>query len=340
MKIGIHKNKDSFSDRWITYCEKQNILYKLVNCYQNDIITQLSDCDALMWHFYHASPRDVLFAKQLLYSVESMGKTIFPDFETVWHFDDKVGQKYLLEAIDAPLVPSYVFYSKKEALNWAEHTIFPKVFKLRGGAGSSNVKIAKTNADARKLIKKAFSSGFSQYDAWANLQDRIEKYQRGKTNLFDVFKGVIRLFHTTNFAKMAGKEKGYVYFQDFIPNNDHDIRVVVIDDKAFAIKRMVRKNDFRASGSGEIHYEKALFDDKTIQLSFDVAEKLKTQCLALDYVYLDNNPLIVEISYGFAVGGYDRCVGYWTSDMKWHEGPFNPQEWMVDLVMRKSNNKE
>ncbi|MEI7675407.1 MAG: hypothetical protein WCJ03_01390 [Bacteroidales bacterium] len=335
MKIGIHPCKDSFSERWIQYCEKQRIPYKLVNCYNTDIINQLDDCDALMWHFHHASSRDVLFAKQLLYSVKASGKQIFPDFDTVWHFDDKVGQKYLLEALHIPFVPSYVFYSKQEAFDWAEQTSFPKVFKLRGGAGSSNVKIAKTKSDAINLINRAFGKGFSQYDAWSNLKDRIQKYRKGKTTLFDVAKGIIRLGYPTNFAKMAGREKGYVYFQDFIPNNDHDIRVVVIDNKAFAIKRMVRENDFRASGSGEILYEKELFDDSTIRLSFEIAEKLKTQCLALDYVYQNSKPLVVEISYGFAVAGYDRCVGYWTSDIDWHEGSFNPQEWMVDLVMRK-----
>jgi glutathione synthase/RimK-type ligase-like ATP-grasp enzyme len=339
MKIGIHPCKDSFSERWIQYCEKQRIPYKLVNCYSSDIINQLSDCDALMWHFYHASSRDVLFAKQLLYSVKASGKQIFPDFDTVWHFDDKVGQKYLLEALDIPFVPSYVFYSKQEAFDWIKQTSFPKVFKLRGGAGSSNVKIAKTKSDTINLINRAFGKGFSQYDAWSNLKDRIQKYRKGKTTLFDVAKGIIRLGYTTDFAKMAGREKGYVYFQDFIPNNDHDIRVVVIDNKAFAIKRMVRENDFRASGSGEIHYEKDLFDDSTIRLSFEIAEKLKTQCLALDYVYQNNKPLVVEISYGFAVAGYDRCVGYWTSDMEWHEGSFNPQEWIVELVLRKQNIK-
>ncbi|MFZ4455594.1 MAG: ATP-grasp domain-containing protein [Bacteroidales bacterium] len=335
MKIGIHHCEGSFSGRWIDYCVKKNIPYKIVDCYQSDIIDQLSDCDALMWHFHHASSRDVLFAKQLLYSVKASERKIFPDFDTVWHFDDKVGQKYLLEAVDEPLVPSYVFYSKSDALKWINETSFPKVFKLRGGAGSSNVRIVNTKTDAKRLVNIAFGRGFSQYNKWESLKDRIKKYRKGKTTLFDVIKGFIRLGYTTKFARIAGREKGYVYFQDFIPNNDHDIRVVVIGDKAFAIKRMVRKNDFRASGSGTLVYEKKHFDDQTIQLSFDIASKLKTQCLAFDFVYQNGKPLIVEISYGFALNGYDPCVGYWTSDMNWHEGSFNPQEWMIDLVLKE-----
>ena len=50
-----------------------------------------------------------------------MGTPVFPNYNTSWHFDDKVGQKYFLEAIDAPLVPSHIFYSKKEALEWIKN---------------------------------------------------------------------------------------------------------------------------------------------------------------------------------------------------------------------------
>lgn len=334
MQIGIHQSKGSFSDRWIEYCEIQHIPFKIVDCYKSDIICQLADCDALMWHFHHASAKDTLFAKQLLYSVKASGKQVFPNFGTVWHFDDKVGQKYLLEAIGAPLVPSYVFYTKKEALEWTDHTVFPKVFKLRGGAGSSNVRLAESKSNAIRLINKAFGFGFSQYEGWSNLKERIRNYKNGKTSLFDVCKGVIRLFHTTDFAKIAGNERGYVYFQDFIPENNFDIRVIVIDKKAFAIKRMVRNNDFRASGSGFIKYEKENFDDATIRLSFEIADKLKSQCLALDYVYFNNKPMIVEISYGFARKVYYPCVGYWDHNLTWHEGAFNAQAWMVDLIIK------
>ena len=157
MKIAIHKS-GGFSDRWIEYCEKNHIDYKIVNAYDTDIIQQMADCDAFMWHHFHNSYKDALFAKQLLFSLQQAGKRVFPDFNTGWHFDDKVGQKYLLEAIGAPLVPSYVFYTKKEALDWIDKTTFPKVFKLRGGAGASNVKLAHTKKEARHLVKKVFHS--------------------------------------------------------------------------------------------------------------------------------------------------------------------------------------
>lgn len=335
MKIGIQHIKDgSFSERWINYCKEKKVSYKLVFCYKNDIIAQLADCDILMWHFHHASPKDFLFAKQLIYSVQACGKKVFPDFNTMWHFDDKVGQKYLLESISAPIVPSYVFYSKKDALNWAGQTDFPKVFKLRGGAGSQNVKLVRTKADAKKLTNRAFGRGFSQYDGWSNLKERVRIFRKGKMTLIDIAKGIIRLGYTTEFAKIKGKERGYIYFQEFIPDNDSDIRVIVIDQKAFAIKRMVRENDFRASGSGTILYNKELFGEDTIKLSIETAAKLKSQCVAFDFVFKNGNPLIVEISYGFSSAGYDDCPGYWDNKLNWHEGYFNPYGWMVEMLIR------
>ncbi len=339
MKIAIHNTKGFFCDRWIPYCQENNVDYRIVDCYSSDIMQQISDCDILMWHFNHKSPKASKFAKQLLYSVEACGKKVFPDFNTVWHFDDKVGQKYLLESLGAPLAPSYVFYDKKEALEWAGNTSFPKVFKLRNGAGSDNVKLVRSKKETVRIINKAFGRGFRQYEGWINLKERYRKYRLGKTTSWNVMKGVLRLFHKTEYARVTGKEIGYAYFQDFIPDNDHDIRVIVIGNKAFAIKRMVRDNDFRASGSGMILYDKELFDDDTIRLSFEISEKLGSQSMAYDFVFLNGKPLIVEISYGFAMHGYDPCPGYWDRNLVWHAGKFNPYGWMVEDILRSVEKK-
>lgn len=336
MKIAIYKNK-GFSSRWVDFCEKNNITYKLVNPYDSNIVEQVKDCGAFMWHHSHADYRDVLFAKQLIYSLETAGVRCFPDYHTTWHFDDKVGQKYLLEAVGAPLVPSFVFYTKKEALEWIEHTTFPKVFKLRGGAGAANVKLAHTAYEARKLVKKAFSRGFPQFDRMGYLRERFRKWREGKDSFVGVLKGVGRLFIITDFAKMHSREKGYAYFQQFIPDNTFDIRVCVVGNHAFALKRLTRKGDFRASGSGNIVYDKLQIDERCVKIAFDVNKKLKAQSIAYDFVFdKDNKPLIVEISYGYAVKAYDFCEGYWTDDMQWHEGShFDFCGWMVEGLIEK-----
>src|SRR5699024_4395678 len=211
-----------------------------------------------------------------------------------------IAQKYLLEAIDAPLVPSYVFYDKKEALAWINKTSFPKVFKLTRGSGAKNVSLVQKKSEAQKLIHTAFGKGFSQFNRFGNLKERIRKYKDGKSSIMGVVKGIGRLFIPTDFSKWQSNEKGYAYFQEFIENDGFDIRVVVIDNKAIALKRLVRENDFRASGSGKLVFDNEKIDKRYIKLAFDTAEKLNSQYLAIDLIHsLNDEVFIVELCYDF-----------------------------------------
>ena len=333
MKLAIHPTKGSFSDHWISFCNANNISYKQVDCYRTDIMLQLSGCDAFMWHFSQNNPKAILFAKQLLYSVEASGRKVFPNFNTIWHFDDKVGQKYLLESIGAPLVPTWVFYDKSDALQWIKEKNFPKVFKLRGGASSENVRLVRNRKEAKLLVSKAFGSGFPNYYAMGSLHERWRLFRLGKTGFQDIIEGVVRFVIPPTYSGIKGNDKGYIYFQDYLGDNDHDIRVIVIGCKAFAIKRLVRNKDFRASGSGEILYDHKLFKESTIMLSFDLASKLKSQCIAFDYIQNDGKDMVIEISYGFSPDGYKSCPGYWDQNLIWHEGKFNPYGWMVENLV-------
>ena len=342
MKIAIHHREGSFSDYWIEYCLKNDIQYKIVNAFDSNIIEDLKDCNALMWHHHPAIFKDVVTAKRILFALEHAGIKVFPNFRTGWHFDDKVAQKYLLEAIGVPLVPSYIFYDKKEAIKWAKRSVYPKVFKLKGGAGAANVQLAKNQAEALKLIKKSFGKGFIQFNRTDNLKERFNKFKYGQDNFVGVLKGVARLFIQTDFAKLQPPEKGYAYFQDFIPYNSFDIRVIVIGNRAFAIKRQVRPNDFRASGSGMIVYDPMEIDVECIKIAFLANDKINSQSIAFDFIFdEENNPLIVEISYGFAIDAYDSCPGYWDKEMNWNEEKFNPQEWMlINLINEVGINKD
>lgn len=265
---------------------------------------------------------------------------VFPNFKSNWHFDDKVGQKYLLEAVNAPLVKSYVFYNKKEALEWAKNANFPKVFKLKGGAGSTNVKLVFNVNQCGRLIKKSFGKGFPTVNKIQNLKERVRLYRNGKTNIAGLIRAVGKLFFTPEYQKHFANESGYVYFQDFIPNNFFDIRVIVVGDKAFGLKRFVREGDFRASGSGYISYDKKEIDLRCVEIAFKTNDKLKSQSIAYDFVFdEENNPLIVEISYGFAMVAYDKCEGYWDNNLEWHKESFKPQYWMIENLITETSTK-
>lgn len=335
MKIGIHHRIGSFSELWIQYCIEKKINYKLVNCYDNDIILQLQDCDALMWHFQHCVYPEVIFAKHLFYTLEMIGLKVFPDINSCWHFDDKVSQKYLLEALQVPFVNTSLFYNIKDAKKYLVGCNYPIVAKLSSGAGSSNVFLLKNYRNAKRFSKRIINKGIKKFSGWRYFIDRLKKYLGGKDSLYGVLKGFARVFISTRYSKMSGKEIGYTYFQEYLPNNTFDIRVIVIYGKAFAIKRMVRKYDFRASGSGDIIYNKEAIDTRCVKIAFETSKRLRANCLAYDFIFdVGNNPLIVEISYGFSPSGYFDCVGYWDNEMHWYEGGFNPYGWMIDGLIQ------
>tara|TARA_R110001592_G_scaffold360679_2_gene669513 strand:+ start:124 stop:1164 length:1041 start_codon:yes stop_codon:yes gene_type:complete len=339
MKIGIQPTPIGFTNRWIKYCQGHNIEYKLINCYGNDVIEQLSDCDALMWHHDLLLTKDNLVAKRLLFALEHSGKIVFPNFYSGWHYDDKVAQKYLLEALNAPIVPTYVYHDKKDALKWANNTTFPKVFKLKGGAGSSNVKLVKSKLEAIKLINKAFSKGMSPIQKSYFLKEKYRKYKLKKINLLQLLKGLFRYFLPINKGFITKKETDYAYFQEFIPNNDGDYRINVINqNKACGVKRYNRENDFRASGSG-----KQLLLDNTncrldlLKIAFETAKKLKMDSIGFDFVIDKNDkPKIVEISYAFGWDEVDDSgKGYWDEDLNWCKGEVKAHEWMIENVIKK-----
>ncbi len=339
-KIAICPRNTSFTDRWIPYCQSVDIPCKIVDCDDNDIIAQMEDCDGLMWHWSHTDPRALQYARQLTYSLEAAGKRVFPDSKTCWHFDDKVGQKYLLEAIEAPLVPSYVFYDATKALEWAQDTSYPKVFKLRNGAGSSNVRLVRSFGQARMLIKRAFGRGFSPIGRTSVFMDKWRNFKSSpsQTGLINLGKSAVRLLVRSYTERVLQRQIGYAYFQDYVPDSTFDIRVIVIGDMAFALKRLIRPDDFRASGSGRIVYTAEEIPRECLQISYELTRILGAQIVCYDYVQTPQGQwVILEISYGFVKEVYDACEGYWTKDLVHHPGTIHPQQAMVDQFYASLN---
>lgn len=335
IQLAIHHREGSFSDRWIAYCERQGIQYKIVNCLDSDIIQQLSFSSVLLWHWSHGDAREQLMARDVIMAAEIKGVKVFPSTSTCWHFDNKIAQKYLLEAIAAPLVPTYVFYDLKEALGWIDRASFPKVFKLRRGAGSSNVRLADSATEARALAERAFSSGFSPVSHYG--QDALKRYRVAKRrgDLLSVVKRLPRVLATIRGnRKLMGREKGYIYFQDFISGNEFDTRVTVIGDRAFAYTRNVRPGDFRASGSGDVVYDMDRVNRTCVEIALDVTRKVGSQSMAFDFVLGEHQqPLILEVSYGYIPQLVHSCPGYWDGRLTWHEEHVWPQDAiLVDLL--------
>ena len=336
IKIAIHRRVGSFSNYWLDWCLKNNINHKIVNAYDNDIIEQLGDCDGFMWHWHQDSYADQIFARQLTIAITGMGIKVFPDFNTSWHFDDKIGQKYLFESKGLPHVKTYLFYEKYKALDWIRSAQYPVVFKLRGGAGSNNVKLIRNKHKAIRYVKKSFSSGFPAVDVYEVARQALWVYRRDR-KIKDIIRFGYYIIRTIAGLKpksafLREKQKGYVYFQEYIPDNTYDDRLVVVGDRCFCVRRMCRENDFRASGSGVKRYDHELFPKESVKLAFLTAKIIGSQSIAMDIVYDKKcRPRIVEISYCFVMGKfYEDCDGYFNSKIEWVNERVTPQIFMIE----------
>jgi glutathione synthase/RimK-type ligase-like ATP-grasp enzyme len=138
-----------------------------------------------------------------------------------------------------------------------------------------------------------------------------------------------------NLRRSIHWERGYAYFQEFIPANDHDTRVTVIGDRAFAFRRMVRPGDFRASGSGSIDYDPGAIDQECIRTAFEAARKIGTTCIAFDFVRRpsDGVQLIIEMSFAFKSEAVFACPGHWDARGEWRKGQMWPEDAILDDML-------
>jgi glutathione synthase/RimK-type ligase-like ATP-grasp enzyme len=249
----------------------------------------------------------------------------FPNWKTSWHFDDKIKQYYLLRLHGFPIIDSYIFWEKDEALKWIESAQMPVIFKLKRGAGSNNVILVENKSNAKRLIKKMFGKGIKsgRISDKNSLQQRYSTPYRKLRHLGgDLLRGV-RGEYEPLFWQV---DKNYVLFQKFLPNNSFDTRVSIIGERAFAFRRFNRKNDFRASGSGNIDYDKDEVDKRAIQIAFRISERLNFQSMSYDFLVNEKKELeICEISYTYVDYAVYDCPGFWDKDLSWHEGHFWPQ---------------
>lgn len=349
MKIAIHQNHHIFKHsstwdaEWIDYCVKNDIEYGIVDCFDNDILATLKHYDVLLWHFSNYSLQEMMFARSILNSAKKMGLKVFPDFNTSWHFDDKIAEMYLLKSINAPIPKSWAFYTLDSAIEFFQKECkYPIVAKLRGGSGSTNVLLLKDQFAAVKYAKRMFGRGFkpspnillkvrSNIQSAHNLNTYVKRIKRIPDFVESVIKG-----------KHLPKENGYVYLQEYIPNDGFDLKVIVVNDKAAFLARKTRKGDFRASGSGSLMYDKVFMSQDVLDIAFGISENLGFQCMGYDFVIdqKTNQPKVIEMSYGFSHMALMELGGYWTKNGNWFDDRLNAPREVIRILETSLKNEK
>lgn len=342
MRIAIHSNPDifdhysSWNKPWIEYCEKNKLDYELVDCYDYDIIEKLKNFDILLWHVFGNVIQDISFARSILYTAKNMGVKVFPDFDESWHFEDKVSETYILQSVDAPIPKTWMFFTESKLLSWIHNSgQFPVVAKLKSGAGSNNVTLINNANELKRYGRKMFSTGVSSSSKFTYKAISQVKSSKNINDIKSKLKKIPQYINKRRLSKQLPREKGYVYFQEFLPNYGYDLKVIVVGDKLSFVGRKIRKNDFRASGGGNLFYEKEILTNDIIKTAFKISDTLNFQCMGYDFVIdsRDKKAKIIEISYGFSHTAQLDLGGYFDREGIWHNEPLNaPVEILKNLI--------
>jgi len=343
MKVGFLLNSDnrifptSYSEKFREILDRNTIPYVLIDPNSNAMFDDLAGCT----HFlFRHSQGD---ADMMLYdSIFHIAKNIYnlkcsPDYATYWPYENKIKEYYLLKSNGFPVVETNIFWAHNSALKFLETSSFPLIIKMYKGAGSSNVVKINSIKEGKKIIDRVFNEGIKsgQLPGKSNLFSfsniGLSAFAHNKIRSILAYFG---FFKKSNPYSEWQLQKDAILFQKFLPGNKFDTRVTVIGKRAFAFRRYVRTNDFRASGSGLLDKNPLEIDMRCIRTAFEISGKLNFETMAYDFIYDENKePKICEISYCFDHRIVRDCPGYWDEKLSWNEGHNWPQYYqLIDFL--------
>jgi glutathione synthase/RimK-type ligase-like ATP-grasp enzyme len=231
-----------------------------------------------------------------------LGKVVVPNYDTIWHFDSKVPQSYLFAIENVPTPATTVTFDCHDAETKLAEAKFPLVFKTSQGWGSHNVRLVTNQRAANRLLAKAFCSQIyddarSQGQSWHQMAARAF----WKRSLWEY------LWHRLRKTESVG----YLYWQEFVEGNSADLRIAVIGDRyAYGFWRNNRPNDFRASGSGRLDFDRPI-PEECVRACMAISRRLKFDSMAYDILFKEGQFVVGEISYGYLDSAPYRTSGHY-----------------------------
>jgi glutathione synthase/RimK-type ligase-like ATP-grasp enzyme len=305
--------------------------YSIVNMERHDWINKIKSFDLLIWKPLYMGPRSSGFFKEKIYFIEKyLHKIVIPNYETVWHFESKIAQSYLFELNGIPHPHTIASFDFNDAKQQAKKVGFPIVFKRSYGASGDNVWLVKNEKEVNIILKKQFYQ-----ELWDSSKSKYSS--KIKWLMYNLTK---TWFWTKIKQKILNDERiGFTYFQKFIHSNKSDLRITVIGDRyAYAFWRNNRKNDFRASGSGRLDFEREI-PEEIIKYCMKVNNRMKFDSMAYDILFDENKFVITEISYGYLDSVPNQSARYFylqNNQIKRKDQKIWPQQLWAEWAIKKA----
>lgn len=326
MKISLfipqNRKVTTFETEIAKTCTRLGHSVRLIEITSNDIFYK-SDGNAAwifrMLHNQYEKYLGWLFLNTAKYrSIQS-----YPNYNTAWHYDDKNAQDVLMNIASIKVIPTSVFYSYETAVSSLLECDYPLVFKLKSGAGSSNVSLVRNEKNARRIAKRMFAGGLYSGQGYGKM-----KYYYRLKRWFAYSRRIL--------VSNPSPERNYLYIQKYIPNAKYDLRITVIGDRGYAFKRYNRPNDFRASGSGLIDYNIDDSDIGLISMLINYSKDRGFQTMAYDIIKdTEGTAYCNEMSYTFDDVAINECSTYYDIYGSSHTARDNVYEAIEKEVLRR-----
>lgn len=252
--------------------------------------------------FYPSSEVSGLFYKEyiedVLLDLQYRGLVLLPRFELFRAHHNKVFMEMIRDSLwneSLKTIKSYSVYGVEDLNNMfsvIEHCLgYPMVLKMSSGSGARGVALANTPRELKVKVRKMTSVIYKNYSTpWysgvmlSKIKSRIKQVMGKKVNKITY-----------------PQEK--VIIQNFISNLHYDYKVLVFGNKYYTLKRLTRKNDFRASGSGKFIFPESITPEIESILSMAKAlyEELCVPILSVDIAYDGKKSHVIEfqcVSFG------------------------------------------
>lgn len=320
-KINIAIIKDTDDTPYYTKFERilknNNIEYSYFNIHKSNWLDEAKKYDIILWRPL-SLPWELDEAREKIYILENyMKKLVYPSYSEICFYENKAYQYDLLKLKELPVIDTFISYDYDEITEYVkQEKNFPFVSKIKVGSGSQGVELIKKVNLAKKKCRQVFTKGAKTY--WPFL-----------------------------------RQKNYVYFQKFIKNYNFDLRIVVVDEEnIFGYYRETTKNDFRASGYGNV--VKKELPKEAVKIAIELKNKLNLNSIAVDflkavsdekyYIIECSNYIKIDTDKQLELNGVAGKYEYDKENEKliFNEGRYWIQELIIRNILRKylRENKE
>jgi hypothetical protein len=168
------------------------------------------------------------------------------------------------------------------------------------------------------VLKEVYGSGSRGVYLVNNFYELENKIKKQEVHMGVRFFIFVKEFFLSFFPFFRNKEKE-AYFKDYynyvvqeyVPDLAFDYKVLVFFDKYYVLKRFIRTNDFRASGSGNFEFSEV--EDSLLDYVLSVFEKLNEPFMSFDVCFDGRDYCLIELQ-GIHFGPYTQLnsSGYYT----------------------------